>query len=49
MLREANPPVPADRWMKTEDIADCVLFLLEQSDRAIVRDLVPWAARHDKI
>lgn len=49
MLRELNPPVPPDRWMKPEDIADCVLFLLEQSDRAVVRDLVPWAARYDKI
>jgi len=49
MLRDAAPPVPPDRWMKPEDIADCVLFLLEQSDRAVVRHLVPWAARHDKI
>jgi hypothetical protein len=35
--------------MKTEDIVGCVLFLLEQSERVVVRDLVPWAARHDKI
>jgi hypothetical protein len=35
--------------MKTEDIAGCVLFLLEQSDRVVVRDLVPWALRYDQI
>jgi 3-oxoacyl-[acyl-carrier protein] reductase len=49
MLRSANPPVSPDRWMKTEDIVDCILFLLAQSERVVVRDIVPWAARHDKI
>jgi 3-oxoacyl-[acyl-carrier protein] reductase len=49
MLRGFNPPVDPSRWMKTEDIVGCILFLLEQSERVVVRDLVPWAARHDKI
>ncbi|HJX41702.1 MAG TPA: SDR family oxidoreductase [Anaerolineales bacterium] len=49
MLRGFNPPVPPDRWMKTDDIVGCILFLLEQSERVVLRDLVPWAVRHDKI
>lgn len=49
MLRAANPPVSPDRWMSTDDIVGCILFLLEQSTRVVVRDIVPWAARHDKI
>jgi NAD(P)-dependent dehydrogenase (short-subunit alcohol dehydrogenase family) len=49
MLRSAHPPVSSDRWMKTEDIVGCILFLLEQSERVVIRDIVPWAARHDEI
>ncbi len=49
MLRSVGVTVPEERWMKPEDIAGCVLFLLEQSDRVVVRDLVPWASRHDQI
>lgn len=49
MLRDFNPPVDPNRWMLSEDIVGCILFLLKQSDRVVVRDLVPWAARHDKI
>lgn len=49
MLRSVGGTVPEEHWMKTEDIAGCVLFLLEQSDRVVVRDLVPWASRHDQI
>ncbi len=49
MLWSVGVTVPEELWMKTEDIAGCVLFLLEQSDRVVVRDLVPWASRHDQI
>jgi NAD(P)-dependent dehydrogenase (short-subunit alcohol dehydrogenase family) len=35
-------PTP-DQWLRPEDIAQCVLFLLEQSERVIVRDLTPLA------
>ena len=49
MLRSAGVAVPEEHWMKTEDIAGCILFLLEQSERVVVRDLVPWASRHDQI
>jgi NAD(P)-dependent dehydrogenase (short-subunit alcohol dehydrogenase family) len=49
MLRSVGVAVPEELWMKTEDIAGCILFLLEQSDRVVVRDLVPWASRHDQI
>ena len=49
MLRSFNPPVDPDRWMLPVDIVGCILFLLQQSDRVVVRDIVPWATRHDKI
>jgi gluconate 5-dehydrogenase len=49
MLRGFNPPVAPEKWMSTLDIVDCILFLLTQSDRVVIRDLVPWASRHDKI
>lgn len=35
-------PTP-DQWLLPEDISHCVMFLLQQSDRAIVRDLIPLA------
>lgn len=49
MLHEVDPPVPREHWMKPTDVAACVLFLLKQSDRVIIRDLVPWAAGYDKV
>jgi NAD(P)-dependent dehydrogenase (short-subunit alcohol dehydrogenase family) len=49
MLRGFDPPVAPDKWMKPEDISDCILFLLKQSDRMVVKDIIPWARRHDKI
>lgn len=49
MLREINLPVDPSCWMLPEDIAGCILFLLKQSDRIIIKELVPWAARHDEI
>ena len=49
MLLEVNPPVPREYWMQPDDVAGCVLFLLKQSDRVIIRDLVPWAAGHAKV
>jgi 3-oxoacyl-[acyl-carrier protein] reductase len=49
MLREINLPVDPSCWMLPEDIAGCILFLLKQSDRIIIKELVPWAARHDQI
>ncbi|MHB1629679.1 MAG: SDR family NAD(P)-dependent oxidoreductase [Bacilli bacterium] len=49
MLLEVNPPVPREHWMKPNDVAACVLFLLKQSDRVIIRDLVPWAAGYAKV
>ena len=49
MLRDFNPPVESERWMLPDDIAGCVLFLLKQSNRVVVRDIIPWAARYDKI
>jgi 3-oxoacyl-[acyl-carrier protein] reductase len=35
-------PTP-DQWALPEDISQCVMFLLQQSDRVIVRDVVPLA------
>jgi NAD(P)-dependent dehydrogenase (short-subunit alcohol dehydrogenase family) len=49
MLRGFNPPVDPGKWMLPEDIADCVVFLLKLSDRVIVKELTPWAVKHDKI
>ena len=49
MLRGFNPPVDPEKWMAPEDISGCILFLLKQSSRIVVKELIPWAARHDKI
>lgn len=49
LLRDINLPVDTGCWMLPEDIAGCVLFLLKQSDRIVIRELIAWAARHDKI
>jgi 3-oxoacyl-[acyl-carrier protein] reductase len=49
MLRGFNPPVPPEKWMKTEDIVGCILFLLMQSSRVVVKDIVPWSTKHDQI
>jgi len=49
MLRGFDPPVERSKWMLPEDISGCIIFLLKQSDRVIVKDIVPWARRHDKI
>ncbi|MCL6087229.1 MAG: hypothetical protein M1475_02345, partial [Actinobacteria bacterium] len=49
MLRDFNPPVDPKNWMLPEDIANCVLFLLKQSERVVVKDIIPWASRHDQI
>lgn len=49
MLRDFNPPVEPDKWMRPDDISDIVIFLLRQSDRVVLRELTPWATRHDQI
>lgn len=49
MVRDLNPPTKEEQWMLPEDIAYCVMFLLKQSDRMIVKDIVPWAVGYDKI
>ena len=49
MLRKFNPPVSADKWMLPADITECVTFLLKQSDRVIVKEMIPWARKYDKI
>jgi 3-oxoacyl-[acyl-carrier protein] reductase len=44
MLRDFDGAgAPASTWAQPEDIAECVLFLLRQSDRVIVKDLMPLA------
>lgn len=35
-------PTP-DQWLLPEDISHCMMFLLKQSERMIVRDLIPLA------
>ena len=49
MLRSFNPPVDSKKWMMPEDITGCVMFLLKQSERVVIKDMVPWAAKHDQI
>ena len=49
MLRDINLPVDPSCWMLPEDIAGCVLFLLKQSDRIVIKELITWASRHDQI
>ena len=49
MLREAKTPVSQEKWMQPEDISNCILFLLKQSERVVIKELTPWAFRHDKI
>ena len=49
MLRGFNPPVESEKWMLPEDITGCVMFLLKQSERVVVKDIIPWAAKHDQI
>jgi 3-oxoacyl-[acyl-carrier protein] reductase len=49
MLRGFNPPVSSDKWMKTEDIVGCIMFLLKQSERVVVKEVTPWSTGHDKI
>jgi 3-oxoacyl-[acyl-carrier protein] reductase len=36
-------------WMQPEDIAYCVLFLLKQSPRMVVKEITPWAVGYDRI
>ena len=49
MLRGFNPPVPPEKWMKTEDIVGCIIYFLLQSDRVVVKDVIPWSTKHDQI
>lgn len=39
---------PSD-WMHPDDIAYCVLFLLKQSPRMVVKEITPWAVGYDRI
>ena len=49
MLQGAHSPLaPQEHWMKPEDIAECVLFLLRQGERAVIREMIPWLVRHDQ-
>lgn len=49
MLRGQNMPCGPEQWMLPEDIADCVLFLLKTSGRMIVKEIVPWSTKYDRI
>lgn len=49
MLRGFNPPVSPDRWMLPKDIVGCILFLLKQDRRVVVKEITPWSTGHDQI
>jgi hypothetical protein len=52
MIRDLNGDnsvgSPED-WMQPEDIAYCVLFLLKQSPRMVVKEITPWSVGYDRI
>ena len=48
MLRDIDPPVDSSMWLKPDDIAYCVLFLLKSSDRMVIKDLIPRAFLADR-
>ena len=49
MLRDLNIAVDQKKWMAPEDITGCILFLLKQSSRIVIKELIPWASKHDQI
>ena len=49
MLRSHLPAADPTPWMLPEDVAGCIVFLLEQNDRVVVHDVIPWATGHDEI
>jgi 3-oxoacyl-[acyl-carrier protein] reductase len=49
MLRNLNPDVPPEKWMIPSDITGCILFLLKQSDRVVIKDITAWSLKYDKI
>lgn len=49
MLQSADMPCTPDMLMKPEDIAYCVLFLLNSPKRMVVKEIVPWATKFDII
>ena len=49
MLRDLNNAVDPKKWMAPEDITGCILFLLKQSSRIVIKELIPWASKHDQI
>ena len=50
MLREGvKPNVSREKWMSPDDLASCILFLLKQSDRVVVKSIVAWARQWDKV
>jgi 3-oxoacyl-[acyl-carrier protein] reductase len=48
-LNNDNAVGSPDMWMLPEDISYCVLFLLKQSPRMVVKEITPWAVHYDKI
>jgi len=49
MVRDLFPDDSPEQWMLPEDISYCVKFLLNQSKRMIVKEIIPWAVGHDVI
>lgn len=49
MLRAAGTGTSPDQWMLPEDISSCVVFLLKNSKRMVIKEIVPWATGHDQI
>ncbi len=49
MVRDLHPPTKPEQWMLPEDISYCVLFLLKQSSRMIVKEVIPWSVGYDRI
>jgi hypothetical protein len=46
---ENNSVGSPEQWMLPEDIAYCVMFLLKQNPRMVVKEITPWAVGYDRI
>ena len=48
MIRDIFPSDGRNEWITPEDIAGCVIFLLKQSDRIIIREMITRSVGFDR-
>lgn len=49
MAQALFPDEKEDQWLQPSDISSCVKFLLNQSNRMIIKEIIPWSVGHDRI